>query len=741
LIAGTLSILAVGASARLSSWGEVFTENGLRLVVDTDPHYHVLRAERLLKGDANGAWFDRNMNHPTGAEILWPPGFDMVIAQAARWTVGGEPSRDAVARVAAFVPVVLGCVVLMLLVVAGRKWLGPGAGLAAGALAAILPVHVEYGLLGRPDQHVAELLVFLSILITFERSARTGGRVPSCNALFGMALGLGPWIWQGATLYLAFVTLAATVMYVMRGEGDEGSAWFRALGWGTLVAGVALTLSILVARPSQLMRDSLTGLAGFQPASMIAVSVFAGVVLALERARRPRTHLGRAAAVTVAGMAPLAALALVFAGAIGHGLRSLTAGDPWLRAINEFQPALFGSRSSLGSDLLWFAWGGPVWLAPFAAVPAIRRLWIAEEGRRAPVAFLGFGTALFLGLSLYSKRFQLYLAPFLALWAGLILSDLLGRAKAEKRARFRRVASACAALLLFASPAALFAVTTFASDVSEGVIAMLRWMKAQPPAGERRSVLASWTMGHAIQYYADLPVTVTPFGTDLGQDGMRDQAAFYFAESLEEAEEVARRRQVRYVILGSLLSEYNNAFAFAPRGARPFAAATHDYWGRGRTLTMLPAADFSIPLWLYEYDGVPLQMGYTEGAGSFRLVYETPGGRPLKVFEAVEGARVRIEHAQPLTEVTVSIDVVTNQGRSLRWGTSGRTDASGTVTLRVPYADGINGAVQVAGCSVRIAGRALPLSLSSAAVQEGRTVTIDVGRSVPASPSTGSGKP
>ena len=724
-VAGLGAILAVGVLARLVSWNDVFTESGQRLIVDTDPLYHVLRAERLLKGDAS-AWRDANMNYPSGAEVLWPPGFDLLIAQAAHWSVGPDATREQVARIASIVPVVLGAGALVLIVMIGGAWFGPGTGLAAGALAAILPAHVEYGLLGRPDQHVAELFVFLLILFTFERSSRTGRHSLARGALFGFALALGPWVWQGAALYLALVALAATTTYLVRIDSNEGITCLRALLIGAIIGSVALVASLCLSRPSRLLDDSLRGLTGFQPASMMAVGVFAALVLARERAKPSRTRVERGATAVAAGAVPLAILALVFTGAVAHGLRSLTAGDPWLRNINEFQPALFGNGSSFTDDLMWFAWGGPVWLAPVAAVPAIRGLWRADGTRRTHVIWLVAGTALFTGLALYSKRFHLYLVPFLILCAGLTVNHLIRRVLADRVGRFRRAAVALATVLAFGAPAALFAVSSFASDVSDEVIAMLRWMKAQAPSGERRSVLAPWTMGHAIQYYADLPVLVTPFGTDLGDDGMRDLAAFYFAESLQDAEEIARRRQVRYVILGSLLSEYDRLIDFAPPSARPIAATRHDYWGRGRSLAAVPRAKLAIPVWLYETDGTPLRAGRTEGAGSFRLVYETSAQRPLKVFEAVDGARLRLDHAVPLAPVDVFVDVLTNQGRAFRWWTPGRTDASGTITLRVPYQDGVNGSVRASSCSVSVAGRVLPVSIPGIAVEKGETVVVDL---------------
>src|SRR5689334_13078319 len=77
-------VLALGVAARLAPWPHVFVGGEVNLRADTDPHYHVLRAERLLVGAPGEAWVDPNLGWPTGAEIPWPPLFDAAIIGAAR---------------------------------------------------------------------------------------------------------------------------------------------------------------------------------------------------------------------------------------------------------------------------------------------------------------------------------------------------------------------------------------------------------------------------------------------------------------------------------------------------------------------------------------------------------------------------------------------------------------------------------------------------------------------------------
>jgi hypothetical protein len=81
-------ILSLAAVLRLASWDEVFGTGRVAFVADSDPNYHVLRAERMLHEPPLLASADPFMNYPRGAVILWPPLFDGLIALPG-WLLGG----------------------------------------------------------------------------------------------------------------------------------------------------------------------------------------------------------------------------------------------------------------------------------------------------------------------------------------------------------------------------------------------------------------------------------------------------------------------------------------------------------------------------------------------------------------------------------------------------------------------------------------------------------------------------
>lgn len=720
--AALAAVMLVGAAARLSTWDDVFTPRGVRLLGDTDSHYHVLRAERLLHGEPADVWFDRGLAHPEGAIIPWPPGFDALIAGTARALHGPSASRADVERVALFVPVAVSLLALLVQAVFALRWFGLAGAVAAGLLVALLPIHVGFGVLGRPDQHVAEGLVFCLAVAATVACARGGRLAP---ALLALALAAGPWLWHGSALILAFTALLAAAAFVVRPEGDErAAALLRGVASGAVAGGAALGLSVLAwGPPAELRSPGLNGLSLFHPAATVTAGAAAALLARLVRTRPGLRPAARVITVAGVGLAAAAAIFALFPGAVLHGWRSLRATDPWLGTITEFQPAFFGQTGSFRGDLRSLLWGtGPVLLAPVAGVAAFRRRWRAAPDRRTALLVLAIGTIAFVALFVARSRFRLYAGPFLTWWGGLLLADLIDRARRERPAWYGALAGAAGLAML--APAAVLG-TPSRQPVEERLVALLSWLRDYPPRSGG-GVLAPWDLGHAVQYYAGRPAVVTPFGTDLGPRGMRDQAAFYYAPTPEAAEALLRDRQIGFVLLTHDLTYVERALPFAPEGSAPVISLSRDYFGAGPKLSTLPAFDVGLPGWLYDYDGVPLQVGRPGGFEAARLVYESSGPGPLKLFEVVAGARIEVSGAAPGVEVLAHVDVHTKEGRRFRWGTRARAGADGRATLRVPYATGPNGTSAASVYGVRAGVRAGSVAVPGAAVVSGAAVPVSL---------------
>ncbi len=733
-------VLVAAAAARVATYDHVFTRDGVRFLPDTDPHYHVLRAERMLRGDPDGYWFDRNLSYPDGAIICWAPGFTGTIALSTRLLFGPAPSRADLERTAAVLPAVLGVVSVAVLLWTGVTWFGWAAGLAAGFLGAVLPLYADWGLLGRPDHHVAELVLFVLALFAFERSVTQDRSGPWLATLAGV-LAMGPWMWHGSALIPGFLAAFVAATYLWRPAGAEvARRSARALAVTAAAGGAALAASMVPWHAPYVWHPaSLNGLSAFAPAAILAVAAFSGLLVIADRCGAGRTGVRRAVVVALAAVAPLACLLLAFPGPVTHGLRAAVSGDPFLKTVGEQQPLLFSRIFPVRAELVNDFWSiGPILFAPFFAFPALRRQFQAFPSKRVAIALLGFGTALFFVLTCLLNRFRQYLAPFLVLDAGVLFAALLeagshGTADAFGAPRlpasvaegrpWRRRALAMGLLLLLGFPG-LHVLLADEVSVEPRLVKMLEWLRAANLP--RRAVLSPWGFGHLLQYYGGAPVVVTPFGADLGLEGMRSLAFFLYAPDERSATAELERRNVGFVLLDDPIVAVQDSFPFAPADAQQLVVEEGG-WPFGTHPTPLGRYEESIPAVLYYSDGVP-PSGGRPSLGRFRLVYETGSGEgpPYKLFELVQGARLDVSGVPPATIVAVGAAVRTNQGRQFEWTTFGRADAQGRAVVVVPFASGRNGSSLAAPYVVRSGSRRAWVAVSEPAVTSGGTVSVDL---------------
>lgn len=117
----------------------------------------------------------------------------------------------------------------------------------------------------------------------------------------------------------------------------------------------------------------------------------------------------------------------------------------------------------------------------------------------------------------------------------------------------------------------------------------------------------------------------------------------------------------------------------------------------------------------------------------FRLLYETPstnvgnlvGEFQFKLFGVLPGANVLVRHARPRATIWAVMPIQTNQGRTFRWIAFTQADGSGSASLAIPYATGLNGQVRAFACNISDGGRERQVALLEKQVVEGETVVVD----------------
>jgi asparagine N-glycosylation enzyme membrane subunit Stt3 len=726
-----LASTAVAALVRLAPWRQVFTPDGVRILFDSDPHFHLFQAARLLANGFAPTWFDPALSWPTGASVLWPPLWDLAIAASTRLSYGPLPTMAQLEHVAAVLPVAVGCATVPVVAFVAGRLVGRSAAPLAATAFALLGSNIVITVVGRPDQHGLEILLHGLVMACFVVAVAARGAPWVLASVAGAAaLALAFWNWQGSALDLVIPAVAAALGHLVLGREERVQVSRAAAG----IAGVA---SLLVAAsvvawgpPGALSRGSLNGITGLHVALILGATMFA-VVLLVAGKIAPGARLARRAAEVLVAVLAAVAVSVGWSAdlreGVRHGLTALGAASPWHETISEFRPLMFSCEGRLADDLrgVLDTWG-LVLAAGILAVPSLVRRWRAG-GPRAPVLVLAAWGGIFLVLALLRRRFGAYLAIPACLLAVEGLFALTGWVGARSgRWRPLLVPAGVLALVL---PCVRGLAGPMPQSPAESIDAA-RWMRTQPVRVGYEGVLAPWDMGHLILYYARRPVVVSPFGTDLGPEPMRFASTFRLALDPAEAEEMLLRRRVGYLVLSNPAFEVLLDQQLAPAGTPVYAEYTCR-WGEAPTSLLHPEFDSVVGSRLFYFDG----LSFPRPAPPFtrlRQVYETPGlaghepaPASVKVYEVVRGARVTVVGATPGAELRVEAAVRTSAGRLFTWSAASLAPLDGTVRLRVPYASGVNGSSS-AIVTLSHAGRIVPLQVEEGDVLEGRETRVAI---------------
>jgi dolichyl-diphosphooligosaccharide--protein glycosyltransferase len=747
-----------GAPAARRTLGAVLAVFALALALRMVPAPLVLRAEGIsFPGGADEVWhmrriwygvvnfpdslpFDWYMNHPEGRRQMGPPAFDVAIAGLARLLAGKEDQVRA-EWVAACVPPLLGAAAAATLALAGARAFGPGAGLAAGLLLAVLPGHFFQSQVGLIDHHVAVTwLMALVLLFGMGGLARASPARPGTFAALGLCLGGMPALSLAAFLHVPIVQAVLTGWVLVAPE--RATALLRARRAALAMAAAALpVLPFAFGPPSEFGRWTALAPSPLQPVYFAAAALAFVAVALLWRGPAGRTRALRLASAGGAGGAILLAALLAvpelsrgFGDAQGilgrddpvlvHGLEV----QPLFWPLGQFSLAVSGTQLShalLGFPLVW------LWLAARSA----RRAAGSEREGGADRWLLLVWSAAFFVAALQQIRFVSEFAVLFALVLGraasLGLEALRRRTAGRPRAGRLAAAAALGALALCFAPVGYcwlvqvreaLAGQRMANPVfvpGELAERAARWMRTGTPATSgfldarqrpEYGVLSSWGVAHMIRYRAERPVVVDGRGAWGSPRGAEASWAYYAAKGESEALALLDELRVRYVLadwLGAGTGERYEPGTMTDRLVRLLGGAGPAP-GPGGSAGELPALE------------------------RHRLVYVTAFHDPLRrlpphvlgVFEVVPGAWVE-GRAEPGARVEASLALAADGGFSYAWRAFTYADEQGRFTLRLPYGtDGVPGGAIRVGRRYALSsdGARAGLELPEAAVRDGARV-------------------
>lgn len=699
--------MAVALLLRLISWKEVFSATTVRFL-DNDSYYHAFRIREAIATLPAVPWFDSGMNHPVGATIIWPPLFDFIGATLCRLLQLAGFAPEQTMYLLPFLPVFLGVLQVPLMAALAKALFPKPPVREAAWLAALLPAAAHFAMLGRLDQHVAELLLFTVILYLFARGWQISDNNPALryDAACGAAIATAFWNWQGSVLNLLVLSAITVTWYTVAAPREQTSrAMLRSLSRASACAALLLLVTVPLFAPAGAWHKiELVGITGFTIIASASVALYGRILLLCHNNWPTATRPTRACLAIASGVALILLELLLLPplrNVVNHGLAMVSAGNAWYRNIQEFDPMFFAGFDPLGSELLGsLQLMGLTWFLMLAAIPLLLQNWRAQAEHRPRLAALLLLLALFVPLALLRVRFLLYMLVPLILCAAYAWQEYAPRIARQPWAGGRTVTTVWLLLgLLTITPTLGWYWQNTASGTGgsrETLITALEWLRREPVVAGKDGVLSEWDFGHLVRYFSTRPVLVNPFGTDLGPDGMRDAATFFLTSEGATAEEVLSRRKIGFVLLANPLTEACFAWDFAPAGT-PRAVELHKNWRTGVQSTVLDRFRNVVPSRLYFNDAMAEGGKSGEALPFCRLVYESPlpvNTTPpvvseFKIFEVVAGAKLR-GTAQPGATVTAKTTVTTNGGRTFTWFSSVTVPASGTFVLRLPYATGAN---------------------------------------------------
>lgn len=498
-----------------------------------DPLYHMRIVDLLVERFLAPVRHDALLLWPHGQAVSSGPLFDYLIAAPALLLGLGHPSRHLVDLCGAFLPPLLGGLLVAAFWLLGRAPLGRAGAALAAALAAVLPGQLlQRTALGYADHHAASLLFLGLYFALLFRAAwqpvEAGARRDATWAGAALTLLVLAWPWGAA-----FAGVAA-LWGVLDGALRPDSRACALLARATAVAAPIVLLGALV---FPVLR---------KPAALLVV-----VTLATVLASRARTRLGRLTHPL------LVVLGMGLAGAVFIP-------EALLQLALRFRPSASGATVAEARPLLG---AGP------GLLPVLREFWtglfaglyganIAFRSLRSRpesglLLLLLFVTGL---LALSQARFGGEAALVAALLGGLIpaylFEGLAGLSRARAMAGQAIVLSGLLALLVV--PAALVAPSVIRQlPVDDGDWEeTMSWMRentpdpfapAAPDGSARYSVLSWWDNGYRIARLGHRVPITNPTQTDATW-----AARALLVDDEAAAVRVLESRAVRYVVLDAL---------------------------------------------------------------------------------------------------------------------------------------------------------------------------------------------
>ena len=692
-------LLFLGAmGVRLLSWHSVFQRDGVYFN-GNDAYYHARRIRYSIDHFPDVLDFDPLINFPAGAQPIWSPTFDWLIAAVLR-LLPGIDQADQLEGHAVWIPPLIGAGTVLVVYWIGLRFFSRLVAVVAAASMAILPAHSFYSRFGALDHHVlvagivAVMLMLAMDLFRDETASVVDG--DANRKRIGLSIGLGASIgalvlvWPGSLLHVGVLQVAMVIRLMTAADAESAKLW--ALRF-SIVHGVAcLAVYPMSAGNEWALWGTLSPvvLSDFQPLYFLAGAVCFGIPgLMWRTGRGAETRLTRLISSGVLGAVLLVGMLLAIpdlGAAITDALSWFAKDEEFQSAVNESVP-LFGG--SVGSARALAFFGGFVYVVPFA----IAYFGIQFRDRAEVLLLIGWGSALFLATLVqwrFMNSFSIAYCVLIGITVESAVAALRSRSSVLRRTRGAvPVVSALAIGILtlaFLPPVQSYRLhlknlgrgLRGEETIPVGTLLHTRFIadaarflrdNSPPPEEAPYSVLGPWGDGHILKYLSERAIVQDNFGDDAAPENF-DRAERYFSATSESAAlEFVSPLATRYVLVRWTGSGHSHGYAPDSLFSRLYQLKGSRGQPPGLKGQYSPAAD---------------------ALGQHRLIYQSARlheGDPkpyVMLFEIVEGAKL-VGHAEPGAVVKVALVITPRTGKRFSYSDRVLANAAGEYTVRLPY--------------------------------------------------------
>ncbi len=750
-----------------------------------DPYYHMRRIVYTVQHFPSVNSFDSYVNYPYGYVVGWPPLFDIIAATFSLIVGLGSPSRFTIEIASSIVPMIMGLLSIVAAYYLVKDAINERAALLVSLFMAIMLGSVYTQVFAYVGHHVLEVLGALVLYLLFMRGVSNahGEKMSFSNlldhkkplayaALAGVAMAALIFSWDGAVVYIGVIAAYAFMQYAYDAFTKERSEYLTAVGAvASAVAFVIVTPFAVFSGAGRSFTFSFVYLSWFHIIFLLSMALFFVVLGALYKATLARKYPWYISmiAVIVLIIAAIAGIWLELPGLFNtlmDGVQFLTGGSSVLSAIQEIEP-LFYSGGQLSMDVPWtyFSTAGLMAILGLFTFVAVK---LTDKKLTNAEIFLLVWTVIVLILGVMQQRFVYLLAASVAIFAGYFvyqafelsgLFNVLGLEKvpAGRKGQSAKGKSSSAAVITPPMVAVLIVAALALSPIIWTTISYnlsnpyyyttdwneaCQWVNAHTPVTSyaysadqgthpEYGIMSWWDYGNYILYEAERPAVANNF-----QTGVVDSANFFIAQDEASADAIMDKLNARYVMLddrqgSSWAGVPDGIFENMPNLAGDDSDSYHMSYvmpvpdGSDRVLDGSDKYYNTIYSRLFNGDGLggmdPLGIDQS-GLGHYRLLYETQGIDPVKVFQYVKGATIN-GTASPGAIVDISLNVSTPDGNETYYSTT-TSDTGGAYSFTVPYpTSGLSGVVQTGPAYTISSGTSsISVQVSEEATDNGETV-------------------